>query len=362
MRKTYLTPINKDSTSHFQKSAQEWTFCLGAGLNKGILPDWSDLTLSMINKVFMFGWTKTEFDDHNKKIGFSYDSWIQACLNKQIQNGYNIESFHSLLENELYGELLSKADSQGVKELVQRFLNKPMMKKNENKKIIRFFEMNYSGTTILQVVDALISDPKKYKHPGSIITFNADPLLYSLLTVYYQEKYATKTHPKTTGPFKAILKSFNTWGDKIPIFHLHGSIFPTMVSSPSIKAKSNDGRENLIFLESSYTKVAGSMFTWAQTNFLYHALNTKMLFFGMSMVDSNIRKWLNWTSEHINSDLTSFHSDDTIYNRHIWLKVKPSDTQLQEFYQSSLQHLGVKMGWIDNYSQVQMALLNLMTI
>lgn len=362
MGKPYLTLTSKDATSLFRKSSQEWTLCLGAGVNKGILPDWSDLTLNMINKVFKFGWNKTEFENHNKNIGFSYDSWIQTCLNKQIQNGSAIESFHNLLENELYSDLLAKADGDGLKELMQRFLNKPMMKKNETKKIVRFFEKNYTGTTLLQIVDALIVDTAKYQLPGSIITFNADPLLYSLLIAYNQEKYATLAHPKATEPFKPILKSYHTWGQKIPIFHLHGSIFPDLVVAGSKKKKSKDGRDNLIFLESSYTKVAGSMFTWAQTNFLYHALNTKMLFFGISMIDPNIRKWLNWTSQNINAELTTYKDDDTIANRHIWLKPKPVDSKLQDFYQSSLQHLGVKMGWIDNYSQVGAAMLNLMKL
>lgn len=362
MGKPYLTLTNKDASGLFQKSAQEWTLCIGAGVNKDILPDWSDLTLNMVNKIFKFGWTKNEFEISNKKIGFSYDSWIQACLNKQIQSGSSLKAFHNLLESELYEDLLNKAEGDGIKELIQRFLNKPLMKKSENKKIIRFFDKQFSGTTLLQIVEVLISDPQKYKMPGSIITFNADPLLYSLLIVYHQEKYATPDRPKATEPFKPILKSYHTWGQKIPIFHLHGSIFPDLISTTSTTKKSKDGRENLIFLESSYTKVAGSMFTWAQTNFLYHALNTKMLFFGISMIDPNIRKWLNWTSANINADLSSYHNDETIANRHIWLKPRPTDTKLQDFYQSSLQHLGVKMGWIDNYNQVGDALLNLMKL
>ncbi len=123
-----------------------------------------------------------------------------------------------------------------------------------------------------------------------------------------------------------------------------------------------DGRENLIFLESSYTKVAGSMFTWAQTNFLYHALNTKMIFLGLSMSDPNIRKWLNWTAENVNADLTLYQSIDISSNKHIWLKPKPADKETQEFLENSLRHLGVKMGWIDNYSQIKEALLNVMTL
>ena len=261
MGKPFLTLTKKDSKHLLQKYAQQWTLCLGAGINKGILPDWSDLTLNVINKVYKFGWNKATFENHNKSIGFSYDGWIQACLNKHIADGHKIEAFHSILENEIYGDLLLKANADGLKETMLKFLNKPQMKDAAYKKITSFFEKHYSDKTLMQLVEVLTSNPKNYKLPGSIITFNADTLLYSLLIAYNQQKYATLKKPRATEPYKLVLKSYHSWGHKIPIFHLHGSLFPDLPISKGKKAKSLDGRENLIFLESSYTKVAGSMFT-----------------------------------------------------------------------------------------------------
>lgn len=359
MGKPYLTLTTKDSASLLNRNAQEWTLCLGAGINKGILPDWSDLTLNLVNQVFKFSWTKVDFEAKSKSVGFSYDGWIQACLNKHISNGQTVDEFLKILEDEIYGKLLAKASIDGIENLIRRFLNKPQMKNAENKKIRFFFEKHFSDTTLMHLVDVLTSDPKKYKLPGSIITLNADTLLYSLLTLYNQEKFATRKRPRETELYKNILRSYHSWGQKIPIFHIHGSIFPELPTHTKA-SKANDGRENLIFLETSYTKVAGSMFTWAQTNFLYYALNTKIIFFGLSMSDPNIRKWLNWTSENVNAGLKSYLNDEISANKHIWLKPKPTDPKVQDFLQNSLQHLGVKMGWVDNYDQVRQALLNIM--
>jgi len=359
MGQKHLNLIHKDSKQLLQKHLQDWTLCLGAGINKGILPDWSDLTLNVINKVFKFAWDKPTFEINNKSIGFSYDGWIQACLNKHLADGHKIDSFHKILENEIYGDLLIEADSAGIKDLMISFLNKPQMQRKPQKKITSFFEKRYSDTTLMQIVDVLTSDPSKYKLPDSIITFNADTLLYSLLIAYNEEKYATLKIPKAFEPYKLILKSYHSWGQKTPIFHLHGSLFPEQIVTKSTKVKKQDGRDNLIFLESSYTKVAGSMFTWAQTNFLFYALNSKIVFLGLSMSDPNIRKWLNWTAEHINAELTSYKKADITSNKHIWIKPKPSSTDTQEFLQNSLTHLGVKLGWIENYGQVKSALLHM---
>ena len=247
-----------------------------------------------------------------------------------------------------------------IKDLIITFLNKPQMKRPPQKRVTDFFEKNYSETTLMQLVDVLTSDPEHYKLPDKIITFNADTLLYSLLVAYNELKYSTFKNPKAAEPYKLILKSYHSWGNKIPILHLHGSIYPELILPITKRPKKQDGRDNLIFLESSYTKVAGSMYTWAQTNFLYCALNTKIIFLGLSMSDPNIRKWLNWINENVNADLTSYQKTDINSNKHIWLKPKPSSKETQVFLQNSLTHLGVKMGWIDNYTQVKSSLLNIM--
>jgi len=65
---------------------------------------------------------------------------------------------------------------------------------------------------------------------------------------------------------------------------------------------------------------------------------------------------LNWTTENINADLTTLHSSTITTGRHIWVKPKPKSKDEQIFLQSSLNHLGVKMGWVDGYNEIKSAL------
>jgi hypothetical protein len=63
---------------------QNWVLCLGAGVCRGILPDWYNLTLKLVNVVFKKSWTNVEFKEVSNEVGFSLDSWIQGCFNKLI--------------------------------------------------------------------------------------------------------------------------------------------------------------------------------------------------------------------------------------------------------------------------------------
>ena len=55
---------------------QSWVLCLGAGICNGILPDWNELTLRLVNYTFNTNWSKEDFRNHSNSTGFSLDSWI----------------------------------------------------------------------------------------------------------------------------------------------------------------------------------------------------------------------------------------------------------------------------------------------
>lgn len=95
---------------------QSWILCLGAGICSGILPDWSELTLRLVNSTFGTSMTRDEFKDITTKVGFSLDGWIQGCFNKYNSEGKSIEDFNALLEICLYTDLLQKAETFGLRE------------------------------------------------------------------------------------------------------------------------------------------------------------------------------------------------------------------------------------------------------
>lgn len=351
--------LHKNYEGHLNKIHQDWTLCLGAGICKGILPDWFDLTNRIVNRCFGYSWDSKEFKKQTDLIGFSLDSWIQGCLNQHIvASKGTILSFNKILEEELYRDLLDKADKYKLRLPVMKLFEKPKSLGSKIFDVCDFFEKEYGGTTLMQLVNVLLLAPDKTNLPKSIVTFNADSLLYSLLILFNIRNHNIGkpliSNPKE--PFRKITKPYQTWGENIPIFHLHGSISPTIISKKTV----DDSRDNLIFLESSYTKVAGSMFSWAQSNFLYFAQNNKLIFLGLSMTDPNIRRWLSWSSENYLKELHKKTGTDVLSLKHLWIKTKMKSTESQNFIDVSLHHLGVKVALIDKWGDLEKGLQNIM--
>jgi len=353
LSKTKYTNYLKEFTN------QNWVLCLGAGICKDILPDWNELTLRIVNETFQTSWTKDEFNENTNDIGFSLDSWIQGCFNKFISEGKSIEEFNKLLETCLYSDLLTLASKSNLKDELILMLESP--KKISKKKIYElcdFFEKNFGDKTLLQIVRALVKHEGNSKLPSAIITFNADSLLHSLIIIfnikYQSEKTGKYHHP--IEDYRKVTRTYQSWSDCIPIFHLHGSISPTTESTN----KTRDSRDSLIFLESSYNEVASSMYSWAQSTFLYYATNSKLIFIGLSMSDPNIRRWLSWTNQAYLRELNSVTDEKGISLPHLWIKTKSTSINIQEFLDVSLRHMGVKIGFIPNYNSIEYILKKIM--
>lgn len=341
-----------------QFSTTNWILCVGAGICKGILPDWFELTLNLVNQTFSKSWDKDEFKKISDEVGFSLDSWIQGCFNKLNSEGKTIDDFNSLLENALYSDLLVKAEKHCIKDSLIEFFESPKkIKKKQLLKLYDFFETNYSWTSLIQIVKAFVYKENKAKLPSAIITFNADSLLHSLIILYSIKKQYDDTgdftNPKE--PFRKVTRTFQTWGDSIPIFHLHGSLSPT-----NTKKSAKDSRDSLIFLESSYSNVASNMYSWAQTNFLYSAQNFKMVFLGLSMSDPNIRRWMSWTNQEYIEELSAETKGKAQSLPHLWIRTKASNDDIQDFMDLSLRHMGVKIGLIENWGKIEETLKKIM--
>lgn len=338
---------------------QSWILCLGAGICNGILPGWNELTLRLVNKTFDTSWTEEDFKKYSNTVGFSLDGWIQGCFNKFISEGKSIKDFNKLLEHCLYSDLLERADRANLKdELVLMFESPKQIKQKKVFELCEFFEKNFSDNTLLQVVKSLIEYDKQSKLPSAIITFNADSLLHSLIILFnikfHTEKTGKYQFPKEA--FRKVTRTYQSWSDCIPIFHLHGSISPTN----EFTKKFRDSRDSLIFLESSYNEVASSMHSWAQSTFLYSATNCKLVFVGLSMSDPNIRRWLSWTNQIYLRELNSVTEGKGISLPHLWIKPKSNSYEVQKFLDVSLRHMGVKIGLIQGYDKIGETLKKIM--
>lgn len=341
-----------------------WTLVVGAGICQGILPNWFDLTRKIFNKCFRENLDEKQFKVFIDKSSFSLDSVIQSSLNQHLKIKGTINSFSEILQEELYFDLLENARKNNVEEpIIKMFYSTKSFTEEEVFKVCDFFDNNYGNSTVVKLVKVLIEKHSTTRLPQSIITFNADSLLYALLTIYNIKDNYDKTgvYKRVEKEYSQVVRPFEIWGDKIPIFHLHGAISPTNPDKYTKRdVKLRDGRNNLVFWESTYTKIAGSMFSWAQTNFLYNSLSTSFVFLGMSMSDPNIRKWLSWSTENLNLQIEEFTGNKVTLLKHLWIRPLPTEKFEKDFYESSLSHLSVKIGWIPSWGELENGLKNIL--
>jgi hypothetical protein len=337
---------------------QNWVLCLGAGICTGILPSWKELTRRLVNASFGYNWDDATFTHKLNEVGFSLDSWIQACLNHLLTKGKSISDFHSALEECLYSDLLDKADKAKLKAEMLKMLESPKkLKKRHVYELWAFFDEHYKNSSLLQIVHSLVERKADAKMPHAVITFNADSLLHSLITLYSIRYHSALKGEYCMPPeeFRKVTRSFQSWANSIPIFHLHGSISPEV--GPG---KTRDSRDSLIFLESSYSEVANNMYSWAQSTFLFSAAHSKLVFVGLSMTDPNIRKWLAWTNQAYQSELNTSTGGRGKSLTHLWIRPKAGDVETQSILDISLHHLGTKIGLVQDYGKIGEAIRRIM--
>ena len=226
--------------------------------------------------------------------------------------------------------------------------------------ICELIEAEFSHTSLVQVADFLIDAANSGHRPKSVLTFNADTFLESFIDLRLRRDHylGPGPHGHPTYPFAQVTRPSNASGHKTPIIHCHGCVAPVWEKGK----KPRDSRDRLVFLEQEYLAMANSGGDWAETVFLFHAQSSKMAFVGLSMSDSNIRRWMSATNIECSKDRKIFGYTDRPNPDHIWVRPAPSDKSFKQMYLSSLQHLGTRPAWIDSWSDLGSGLRNLCAI
>jgi hypothetical protein len=344
--------------------AHEWSVCVGAGISFGIMPSWISLTKKVFAKVTGQTITDASFKQLCSESGWGLDAWLQAGLNSMIRSGRTRKEFIEIIEEELYGDLLGKAELAGLKNALLKALVDPKrIKTAEAKSLLGFMEGNFGNQTLFTLARWLRNSKRCDNPPRAVLTFNADCLLDVLLSLMATDEHirvsGEKNFPKDE--FKRVLRASDDSRHATPIFHLHGCVLPKSGRSNLHR----ESREELVFPESGYSRISSTVFTWQQTVFLSHAQSQRLVFIGLSMSDPNLRRWLSWcTANAVNAQrhrLNNFNGE-YIMGENIWLTTRPSDRAHEALFESSLLHLGIRIGWLDSWDQLPKALNNLLGI
>lgn len=81
-----------------------------------------------------------------------------------------------------------------------------------------------------------------------------------------------------------------------------------------------------------------------------------MVFVGVSLSDANMRRWLTWVHSNRMGELKQLYHNDEDSPFHYWINTIPADPTAKALLESVVQHLGVRIVWIDNWTQLGAAL------
>jgi hypothetical protein len=361
--------------------SEEWSLCIGAGVCHGILPDWQDLTLAVLNNCAGQSLTGDEFKELTK-TGWGLDAWLQTAMNLLIKSKCPdpFSKYYDVLEAALYGPILAKAEAVNQKAAIIAALADPKkIKRMDVPGLLGFFESQFGTSSIMALAKWLQRLANHPNTPHSVLSFNADGLLDTLSKLLdIQQRIDAKDPFMPPDRFFRSLRASDPppttsedTGRRIPIYHLHGCLVPQSPAKASRPGR--ESRENLIFPETTYGKISGHVFTWQQTVFLSHAQSHRILFVGLSMSDPNLRRWLAWCNENALEEHKSrkkryatttlpsktSSTEDYFIGRNIWITERPKSDRIARTMEFSLAHLGARICWLNSWGDLPAVLDNL---
>lgn len=346
--------LERENCKGIFKKGKPYSICLGAGVCFGIMPNWEELTYEVLKNIVNPKIDWDEFKEIQKNLGWSLDSLLQASLNHLIGDGGSVDDFNEIMQEILYSSVFERAAKYDLEDDLKKFISDPFRRdKNAILPLYDFFKKEYSDTSLFQICEFLLKAAKTGFAPLSILTFNADVLLHSILTlIQLKETYDSEGNVNSADfEYKAIHHIIESNGHKIPIYHIHGSIVPN--------SGKRDARENLVFPESTYHEVSGSTYSWQQSVFQYYAQRTRIVFIGLSMSDPNIRRWLSHTNNVLNQDVYNISGKRSNVTNHIWITPSVLNETEKDLKKLGLYHLGIKVGEISSWTNIKNGLMNL---
>ncbi len=323
-----------------------WSLCVGAGISRPVFPDWGGLVDSLLSRAGPIGITR--------KIApldaFSADALIEASRDVL---GLPPERFSDILSEELYAPLRKRLAANEW-DCLSRVLNSkapgdcPPPVWTEFAKL-RAKQLNgTSSAAIARVVAPLIG---KSKSPREILCFNVEPLLYALLT---HETFRRKRR-NATQRLDPITRSISHREvGRLPFVYCHG-LLPVPTTGQHSGRSSLD---KLVFSEGQYLELSSHVYSFQSATFLDAAAHRRMLFVGVSLADPNMRRWLSWVrsiriaeierTQKAGAPLPATLKEST---PHLWVNERPA-AAVARWVEASVAHLGVRLVWIDAWSQV----------
>ena len=322
------------------KTTGGWSLCIGAGTSLPVLPDW----FSLVDKLIRNNCRAKDVIDIEayKNLGFSADAMIQAVKNRlKVSDA----KFVQMLSEEVYAPIKMSVNSKEWESFVKvhdssyvaGIAHKDLQ--SFEQVIKKVFQNTTANILAQRVINAICYDLA----PKSILTFNGEAVFLALLNYYWIIKNNKKQK------FDRIINGISKRNpNRIPYIHCHGAL---PINGAEIK-KGKNAIDKLVFSESSYLQLATTPISWQSINFIENCMQSKMVFIGVSLSDANMRRWLGWIHNNKMEEFKNNGIQGIDATEHFWINKKPKTTVEQLWIEESVAHLGIRLVWIDEWSQI----------
>lgn len=350
MAKRGLRPDEYENLLERKSRGEGWVLCVGAGTSLGAFPGWYELA----EKLACLDCSSSEeaaslIRQLSKSLGL--DALIQTA-----QNRLKIppEDFPSRLSEQLYSKIKGELADEwpGIAKALSA-LSPADLKPPQWKAFLHSIENHYPRLSALPIARVLAEIAGTDKAPASIVSFNAETLLYALATGYIGQNGRETEKGIFDQPraFDRVTRSLSgRQRHRIPYFHCHG-ILPIPDGSSRFNRASNT--DKLVFSETDYLQLANNSYSWQSSVFLSSCSLRSMVFIGLSLTDSNMRRWLSWVQSIKLRELALIGKSEVDSTSHYWINQSSGGKKEREWIEASVAHLGVRLIWIDQWTDLE---------
>jgi hypothetical protein len=347
-----VTPFTRKGKLREISKQSGWALCVGAGLSLPFFPDWNTLATNILAKNTLY--SRSDAEKLVKEFGPA------AAFEIEYGDKKSDPEFYKTLSDMLYENFQSKFSDRDWNDIISLGLSAASPKLMSNEKWGKFVKLLKEGEvenpSLFTVAECIAKCAGTEHQPEAIVSFNAETLLYSLINAYFAHE---KAHEKPL--IRMVHDLSQRKSGHIPYYFIHGLASIPGKSRRLTKLISSD---RMVFSESAYLNLSNQNYSWQSSNFLSVVQNYRCVFIGVSFTDPNLRRWLAWQNQGKAKARKSKNIEASgLY--HYWFKKRDkkrcdSKSTYQKLVEKSVRHLGVRVIWIDDYSEIGKILANML--
>jgi hypothetical protein len=328
-----------------------WSLCIGAGTSLPLFPTWQELVQGLLTSGPN---ALSPPDAKSLRDSFPPEALIRAS---QELLALDDEKFREYLTDTLYSHLRSEASGSWLT------IARCLMARVPGNVLASEWEQFWSfissrHTTSAELAEVILESVEKEKAPNAILSFNAEPLLFSLINAQAALRFrARKRIPKEddmqSGPGVVDrIEGSTSWAKKgrIPYYFCHGFLPIVLTRSEAPWGEPSAAIESkMVFSESDYLSLANMVLSWQSSVFIRSAMSDRTVFVGLSLTDPNMRRWLAWLYSQRLHEIQARNPRVRDSTQHLWINRTSGSPQTDRWTEALVSNLGVRLVWIDQW-------------